>query len=323
MRIVISGGTGFVGRALIQHLLRQNHEVTVLTRSPSRAWSRLGASVVAVDVEDDNALQRAVEGAGAVVNLAGESVVQGRWTEAAKNRIWNSRVTLTKRLVRAVVEAHDKPSVLVSASAVGFYGDTGEEEVDETSKPSTGFLAELCTEWEAAACVAEHHGVRVVRLRLGTVLGHDGGMMRRLLPLFRHRLGGTLGGGEQWMSWIHIDDLVAVVEAALFREDLRGAVNAVSPAPVRNKQFTGVLSRLMGKPAYLPVPASLIRLVFGDGADVLLEGTRAQPRRLLNSSFTFGYPEVEQALADILKKSSSSWVIERPDSAVSVERGGL
>lgn len=297
-RVLVTGATGFVGRSLCLHLAREGWQVVAWSRSPDRARAKLGAGVEVVPVaEGDAELRRALAGVDAVVHLAGENLFGGRWTDARKRLLVESRVDLTKRLVAAMRDSGRAPATLVSTSAVGLYGSRGDEVLTEEAKPADDFLAELCRGWEAAAREAEGLGTRVAILRLGIVLGAEGGALARMLPPFRLGVGGRLGSGEQWMSWIQLDDLLAMFAHAL--EDARwsGAYNAVAPEPVTNAEFTRVLGRQLGRPTILPAPAAALRIALGEAADVLLGSQRAVPRRALEGGFRFCCGDVATALA--------------------------
>jgi hypothetical protein len=244
----------------------------------------------------------AVRAADAIVNLAGEPIADGRWTPLRKERIRESRVSATRTLVDAVVESSSRPSVLVSASAVGFYGSRGDEPLDETSEPGTGFLAGVCQAWEQEAMRAEPLGLRVVRLRIGVVLANDGGALGRMLPLFRVFLGGPLGSGRQWMSWIHRDDVVGLVLAALGSTRLRGAVNATAPQPVTNREFAEALGRALGRPALLRAPALALRLGLGEMADMLLTGQRVFPAAAERGGYRWRFAELGRALRAVTRR---------------------
>jgi len=239
-----------------------------------------------------------------MVHLAGEPIAQ-RWTEAAKKRIYDSRVEGTRRLVNALKAQSDRPGVLVCASAVGIYGSRGDEILTETSAPGTGFLPRLAEDWEQAARTAEALGIRVISLRLGVVLGHGGALAKLLLP-FRLGVGGRLGSGRQWMSWIHIDDLVNLIVFALSNVTLSGAVNAVAPHPVTNAEFTRELARALHRPAIFPVPGFALKLLFGEMASMLLGGQRAIPQAALAAGFQFRYSELGSALAALFGSHSTS-----------------
>lgn len=322
MIVAITGATGFVGTRLTAHLLAAGHEVVALTRSPERAERVLPVRCrsVAWDPEHGRGDASALDGVDAVVNLAGAGVADGRWTARRKDAIVRSRVDTTRRLVDAIaaLPAERRPRVLVSASAIGFYGDRGDEVLSEESAPGTGFLADVCRGWEDAARGAEPHGIRTVRIRIGVVLGREGGALARMLPPFRLGLGGRIGSGDQWMSWIHVDDLVALIAFALERQDVRGVVNAVAPNPVTNAEFTATLGRVLGRPAIVPVPSVALRLALGEMATVLLEGQRVTPAAAQALGFRFGHPELGGALVDVTADPATTlfneqWVPRPPD----------
>lgn len=291
MRITMTGSTGFIGSHVRARLEAGGHELRRISRRNAAGfyvWPSPEAPFPAASLE----------GADAVIHLAGETVAQ-RWTADVKRRIRDSRVLGTQRLVEAIAAKEQRPSVLVCASATGYYGDRGEEVLDETSGPGQGFLAETCVEWENAAAQAEALGVRVVRLRFGMVLGRDGGALAKMLPVFRLCLGGRLGGGQQWMPWIHIEDAVALVEWAL-SQPVSGAYNAVAPAPVRNEEFTRALEGILGRPAKFRVPAWALRAAMGEAAEIALASQRVMPRAALNAGFRHRRPHVADALRALL-----------------------
>ena len=297
MRIFVTGATGFVGRALIPLLQRAGHDVIVWTRSASRARGVLGADV---DVHASNqpfaSLVSLLSRCDAVVNLAGEPIIAGRWTPARRAAIEASRVERTDDLVRAIAAASPRPRVLVSASAVGYYGDRGSELLTERSSPGRDYLAEVCRRWEAAANAAESHGVRVVCLRIGVVLGRDGGALARMLPPFLVGAGGPIGTGRQYFPWIHLRDLVRVIATAIADGRYRGAINAVSPEPVTNRDFASALGRVLRRPSLVPVPALVLRVVFGEAAIVLLASQRVRPETLSALGFEYEFPALDAAL---------------------------
>lgn len=299
MKALITGATGFVGRRLIERL----PQPTVLTRDVLRARRQLGSKIADAVAWDPGRPPPvpALEGVDAVFHLAGEPVAEGRWTAAKKARIRESRVQGTQRLVEAIRQCARPPKVLVSASAVGYYGSRGDAWLDEASPPGHDFLAEVCQEWEREARSAEACGVRVVSIRIGIVLGREGGALARMLLPFRLGLGSPLGSGRQFMPWIHLDDLVRLCCFAVEQPLLRGPVNGVSPNPVTNREFTQTLARVLRRPAFLPpVPAWVLRLALGEFAEVLLASQRVRPAAALNAGFTFQYPELEAALRDLL-----------------------
>jgi uncharacterized protein (TIGR01777 family) len=278
MNIAMTGATGFVGRELAPELRRAGHQV--------RAISLRGP--VAAD---------ALAGCDAVVHLAGEPVAQ-RWTPQARERIMRSRVEGTRRLVEAM-RTHP-PQVFISASAVGYYGSRGDEILTEDAPAGHDFLSQVAAAWEREALAAEPLGVRVLRLRIGMVLGRDGGALAKMLPPFRWGLGGPIGGGRQWVAWIHQADLIALIQFLLGESTLRGAFNAVSPHPVTNAEFTRALAQALHRPAVLPVPAFAVKLLFGDMAQVVLASQRAIPQAAERAGFTFRYPDIYGALRQIL-----------------------
>lgn len=308
MNVLVTGATGFVGRSLTLRLSREGHRVVAVTRSPERARGRLGAEVDLIALGDEAALSSAVSEADAVVNLAGEPIFPGRWSAKRKRALKGSRVGLTESLVGAMREAARRPATLVSASAVGYYGDGGEEVLGESAPMGSGFAAELCRDWEAAADGAAPLGVRVVKVRIGVVLGAEGGALGSMIPPFRAGLGGRIGSGRQYFPWIHLDDLVEIFATALADERYAGVLNATAPEPVSNAEFTKALGRALGRPTLAPVPAAALRVLFGESAAVLLEGQRAVPRRLQDLGFKHAFDSVDGALADIL--SDERCVIE-------------
>jgi uncharacterized protein (TIGR01777 family) len=297
MKIVISGASGLVGSTLLPLLTTGGHQVTRLVRGKEAR----GEAEVSWDPERGILDPAAFDGAGAVVHLAGENIASGRWTETRKQRIRRSRVEGTRLLAAALSRCENPPEVLVSASAVGFYGNRGGEELTEESAPGEGFLAGVCREWEAATEAARDKGVRVVNLRIGIVLSPAGGALRKLLTPFRMGAGGHVGSGRQYMSWIALDDLVYAILHVMTRTSLSGAVNAVSPNPVTNREFTTVLGKVLSRPTLMPVPAMAARLAFGEMAkELLLASQRVKPTRLLKSGFSFRFSELEDALRHLL-----------------------
>jgi len=295
MNILVTGASGFIGSALVSRLTKHGQSVAPLRRISvgSEAGPTWNPQVGQVHLEPAGPLD-------AVVHLAGENIAQ-RWTTAAKARIRASRVDTTRLLCGALARLPQAPRVLVCASATGFYGDRGEELLDERSESGTGFLAEVCQAWEAAADAGRQRGIRVVHLRLGIVLARHGGALARMLPAFRLGLGGRLGTGRQYWSWIALEDLLGVVEFTLLDDRLSGAVNAVSPEAVTNAGFTEVLARAVGRPAVLPLPAFAVKLLFGQmGREALLASARLQPARLLENGFEFRFPQLDAAFKQAL-----------------------
>jgi uncharacterized protein len=299
---VLTGATGLIGPSLISALQAREARVTVLTRDPQRAPTRLrGAGspkpveAVGWDPSREPAPASALAGADVVVNLAGEPIAQ-RWTASAKRTIRDSRVAGTRNLIDGLRACEERPRTLVSASAAGYYGPRGEEPLDEDALPGADFLAELCVAWEAQAAEAGALGMRVVRLRTGVVLAAGGGALRQMLTPFRLGLGGPVAGGRQYMSWIHIDDHVALLLAALEDERFSGPLNATAPEPVSNKQFASTLGRVLRRPAIVPVPALALRALYGEMSSVILTGQRVLPAKALVLGFRFRHPQLREAL---------------------------
>ena len=305
MRVIIAGGTGFIGKALCRDLLLAGHEVAVLTRDASRAVGRVpqGTGVSQWSPERPEGLPQVLSDADAVVNLSGESVAAQRWTAQFKQRLLDSRLNSTRTLVQAICQAEPRPKVLVNASAVGIYGDRGEEELSETSPPGTGFLAELAIRWEQAAEEAREVGVRVVKLRIGVVLGEGGGALEKMLLPFRLFVGGPFGSGRQWFPWVHLDDVTGLTLHALQNEAVDGAVNVVAPGIVRLEEFCRVLGRVIGRPSWLPVPGFALRLIAGELGETLLWSQRVVPQVAMQTGYTFRYPQVEEALRAVLART--------------------
>jgi len=306
MRILITGATGFIGRPLVRTLVADGHEVTALTRSLKPARDALGSGVTVAlwDTRSAKGWGALIDGMDAVINLAGENIAAVRWTESKKQRIIHSRLRAIEALAEAIGEAQQKPRVVIQASAVGIYGSRGDEILDESSGPGTGFMATFNREWERAANVFEQAGTRVVWLRTGLVLGPGGGLLKTLAVPFKLYVGGPLGDGRQYMPWIHLDDEVAAIRFLLGRDDLAGAFNLVGPTPPQGKAFLAALGRALHRPSWLPLPASLARLTLGEMADELvLMSSRAVPKRLLASGFEFRFTELERALADIFSRA--------------------
>src|SRR6267142_2195671 len=276
MKILISGSHGLVGAALIKSLEPEGHEIFRLVRHAPNSRSEIEWSPDRYSI----ALAR-LEGFDAVVHLAGESIAEGRWTDEKKKRIRESRVKGTKLLGDALANLSNPPRTLVSASAIGYYGNRGNEVLTEGSAPGDGFLPEVCVEWEKATALATEKGIRVVNTRFGVILAVNGGALAKMLPPFRLGLGGKIGSGKQWMSWIAIDDVVNGIQFCLEHESLRGPVNFVAPNPVTNAQFTKTLGKVLARPTILPVPAFAVRLLFGEMADaLLLSSQRVEPTKL-------------------------------------------
>ena len=295
MKILIAGASGLVGSALDLKLKAEGAEVTPLVRSAAKSgeieWHPNRGTI------DGPAL----EGFDAVINLAGEGIANGRWTEAKKRRIIDSRVNGTRLLSETIANLSRKPKAFINASAVGFYGSRGDELVDEDSGPGEGFLAGVCRQWELATAPAEQAGIRVVKLRFGVILAKDGGIMGSILGPFKFGLGGKIGSGEQVMSWVAINDVVAAISFILQNESLRGPINVVAPHPVTNEEFTKTLGRVLSRPTFMTMPAFAARLAFGEMADeMMLSSTRVAPKVLEGAGYKFRYPQLGAALEHLL-----------------------
>ena len=316
--ILVTGGTGFIGRRLVSALVAAGHEVTVLTRSSGHGLGlplplRLITSLD--QIPDDARLD-------AIINLAGEPISNGLWTRGKRIRILRSRLRATRDLVALIARLHTRPSVLVSGSAIGWYGLRGDEPLDESAQGLDCFSRRLCVRWERAASAAEGLGVRTVYLRTGLVLAAEGGMLARMLTPFEFGLGGPFGNGRHWMSWIHRDDLVRLIAHAMASPDMAGPVNGVAPTPVTNRAFAAALGRALGRPALLPAPAAPLRLALGDFADeLLLSGQRVLPAAALTSGFRFTYPDVDGALDAIVGRTRIMLAASRQRPADQIERG--
>jgi uncharacterized protein (TIGR01777 family) len=305
MRVLVTGATGFIGRALVPRLQRDGHTVVAWVRSPARARGLLGAAVELVQADTaPDALTRAIEGADAVVNLAGEPLMGGRWTAVRRAAIEESRIAVTAQLVRAMAATKTPPRVFVSGSAVGYYGDRASERLTEESSGADDFLARLCQRWESTAQNVERLGVRVALLRTGVVLGRAGGALAQMLPPFEFGFGGPVGPGTQYLPWIHLHDLVKIIATALVDERYRGPINGVAPEPVTSRTFARALGRALHRPALLPLPALALKAIFGQAASVLLASQRVEPRVLQQLQFVFDFPALDAALQDIVGGAS-------------------
>ncbi|MBK5290622.1 MAG: TIGR01777 family oxidoreductase [Acidobacteriia bacterium] len=299
MRVTVTGASGFIGGELLQQLLAGGHQVRILGRALRKGLPpEVQFSIW--DPEKGSPPIAAIEGADAVIHLAGEPVAQ-RWTEKVKRHIRESRVLGTERLVETVGQCASKPKALVCASAIGYYGDRADETLTESSKPGSGFLPEVCVEWENAALGAEALGVRVATIRTGVVLGKNGGALAKMLPPFKACVGGKIGSGKQWMSWIHLEDLAQLFLFAAESPAVRGAINGSSPVPVTNADFTQALGRALQRPAVLPVPLFALKILFGEMSEILIGSQRALPEAALSAGFTFRHPELAAALQSVVE----------------------
>ncbi len=300
MRVIIAGGSGLIGSALTQYLCAQGHAVVVLSRRPYRVSGLPdGAEVAGWDGSSSEGWEEQVEDADVIVNLAGESIAARRWTYAQKRRLRDSRIQSTNAVAAAIRAAARKPSVLIQASAVGYYGNTGDREVDEQSPAGNDFLADLSQEWERAAAV-EEPGTRLVLLRLGLALSAAGGVLPRVALPFRFFAGGSLGSGQQWAPWIHIDDVTGAIEFLMTSGGVAGPVNLCAPQPARYAAFARAVGGALGRPSFMRVPSWALRLAMGEMADLVVHGQRALPQRLAEAGYEFRYPTLEEALDDLL-----------------------
>ncbi len=297
MKLFVTGGTGFIGAAACRTLVQQGHTLLVLTRAPNQWAAGSGQGIRYLSWESED-WPRAVAEAQGVIHLAGESIAARRWTPSQKQAVRASRVETTRRLVEAIGAHATRPGVFISASAIGYYGARGDEELDETDAPGRGFLPDVCQAWEAEAQRAETLGVRVVRLRIGMVLGPGGGALARMVPPFRLGLGGPLGNGRQWVSWIHRDDVVGLMAWALGCSAIAGPVNATAPHPVRMRVLAQELGRALHRPSWAPAPSPVLRLLLGEMAEIVLTGQRVMPRVALRTGYPFRFPELSRALED-------------------------
>lgn len=301
MHILLTGGTGLIGRALCQHWHRQGHQLTVLSRQPAQVAALCSGASGIAQLDDFTALRLSTP-VDVVVNLAGAGIADRPWSAERRDVLWRSRIQQTETLVDWMTRQAQPVRLLLSASAVGWYGDGGDTPLDESSPPaSQDFGSELCMAWEQAAHRAGQAGSRVAVLRIAPVLAAQGGMLARLLPPFRWGLGGRLGSGQQWMPWIHLQDLVAIFDHLLRHPDSQGIYNACAPEPVRNADFTRTLAQTLNRPALLPAPAWVLRLLLGEMSILLLGGQRLSPQRLQAAGYRWQYPQLDSALQQILK----------------------
>jgi uncharacterized protein (TIGR01777 family) len=297
MKILITGATGLIGTALQKSLRQKGHDLLLASRKEPK-----DSSYIQWDPVNGFAAPERLEGIDAVIHLAGENLSALRWTDEKKKAIRDSRVLGTRNIVDTISDLKDRPRVLIAASATGFYGDRGDEELTETSKPGKNFLAEVCREWESEARRAEDSGVRTVLLRTGIVLSKEGGALGTMLMPFKLGLGGVVGDGKQWMSWVSLADHIEVINFALENENIRGAVNSVSPNPVTNKEFASVMGEVLYRPTFIPVPEFAVHLMFGEmGEALLLDSTRVTPKRLTDAGFKFKFPELKKAIENAVK----------------------
>jgi uncharacterized protein len=305
MNVAVTGATGFVGSRLVERLHAEGHHILALVRSPDKLWQQFpkpkypNLTAVTYTPKTAGEWQKAIAGCDGVVNLAGEPLAADRWTAERKAEILASRQVGTRRLVEAIAAADPRPSVLINASAIGYYGVSETAEFDETSSPGTDFLAEVCQAWEAEAQPVKDLGTRLVILRLGIVLGM-GGAIAKMLPPFMLYAGGPIGSGRQWFSWVHRDDLVDLILQALTQPQFEGVLNATAPQPVRMKELSQVMGKVLNRPSWMPVPEFVLEMLLGEAAQVVLQGQQVLPKRTQSVGFQFQYPNLEPALRQFL-----------------------
>jgi len=300
MKILVTGGTGFVGTQLTSRLIQDNHEVTILSRSAKRSGEiPSGISYLQGDPTQKGPWQEAIKNHDAAIKLAGASIF-AKWTEEHKKAIRESRVSTTRNIVEGIPSRSQKQFTFFSTSAVGYYGFCGDEELTEESPHGDDFLARIASEWEGEALKAKEKGARVVITRFGIVMGEKGGALGQMIPLFKKYIGGPIGSGRQWFSWVHIKDLAEAFSFLLKYPEISGPVNVCSPNPVRNKDLAKALGRAFHRPSFMPAPGFMIKLVLGEFGSVILEGQRVIPKRLLESGFAFKYPEIDKALQEVV-----------------------
>lgn len=304
MKIAITGATGFVGSRLVERLNQGEHQILVFTRNPDKAKKVFPSSafpkveIVQYSPKQSGDWQKAIDGCDAVINLAGEPISE-RWTPQHKQEILESRKIGTQKIVEAIKQAEVKPQVLISGSAIGYYGTSETASFDENSSPGNDFLAEVCKAWEAEAQKVQEAGVRLVIVRVGIVLG-NGGALGKMIGPFKMFAGGPIGTGRQWFSWIHREDLVNLIITALDKANMAGVYNATAPNPVRMAQFCQILGEVMNRPSWLPVPEFVLELLLGDGAKVVLEGQQVLPKQTQQLGFQYQYPELRSALKEVI-----------------------
>ena len=301
MKVLVTGATGFVGKILVRQLVQADHEVVILTRNIANAALNLGSKnckyFLWADTNEAPPIE-AFANIDGIINLLGESIAEKKWDEEQKRKIHDSRINGTAQLVKAVSTLSKKPKVFVSTSAVGIYGNRDAEDVTENSSEGNDFLAKVCKDWETEAMKAEPYVGRVAIIRVGVVLGRNGGALKKMLPIFKLGGGGPLGSGRQYMSWIHVEDLAAMYVEALKNDNIKGPYNGTAPYPATNKEFTKALGRALRRPAFAPAPAFMMKLVFGEMSQILLEGQKVLPVKFKDQKFRYRYPTLEMALKE-------------------------
>ncbi|MDH5201864.1 MAG: TIGR01777 family oxidoreductase [Nitrospirota bacterium] len=303
MKILILGSTGFIGKNLCKELLSSGHNVVVFTSNHAKAQSLFGKNVEITEWIGYTPFMPSstLQNVSAVINLAGESIGTHRWTKSVKEKIVQSRMKTTQAVVNAIKDNILSPKILVNASAVGFYGPRNDEEVTESSPAGGGFLAEVCKAWESEAYKAESYGTQVVTVRIGVVLGNEGALVRMMIP-FQYYIGGPIGTGNQWLSWIHIHDLVKIFKFIIEKGTVSGSVNATAPQPVRMKDFCEILGKVMSRPSWVRVPEFVLKIALGEMADMLFNGQRVLPKKMIDAGFEFRFPTLHKALEEIIQR---------------------
>jgi uncharacterized protein (TIGR01777 family) len=301
MKVVITGATGFVGQVIVKQLLEAGDEVVVLTRNVAKAAITLGSACKYFQWNDSESLPplEALDGADGIINLMGETISE-RWDENQKKKIYNSRINGTKKLVEALEKLQHAPKSFISTSAIGIYGNRGPEDLNESSTLADDFLAKVCKDWENEANKARNYGARVAIIRVGIVLGKGGGALAKMIPIFKLGGGGPLGSGNQYMSWIHVEDLASMYIEALKNTSIKGVLNGTAPYPASNREFTKVLGKAVKRPAFLPAPAFAIKIAFGEMSQILLEGQKVLPVKFKEAKFKFRFPTLEMAIKESL-----------------------
>ena len=298
-RLLITGGSGFIGTRLVPVLIARGYEVMVLTRDPKKTARHFHHSVLTTQQLDN--LDKS-EGFDVVINLAGQGITDKRWSQKIKHQLRDSRIITTQKLIHFLQNIEEKPELLISGSAIGYYGSQGDDLVDEQHPGDNSFASTLCSGWEHEAQQAEALGIRTCYLRTGIVLGKKGGALSKMLPAFKLGFGGVMGDGRQWMSWIHIDDLIGIILFVINHKTISGAVNSTAPKPVTNKDFTSILAQILKRPALLPMPDFVLRLMLGEMAEeLLLSGQRVMPEKMLGAGYDFQYTELRDALFDVVR----------------------
>jgi len=298
MKILITGGTGFIGRALCRFLLKKNHHLTVLSRrTPQKVSALCGKTVESIKNLGQLTTSDSFD---AIINLAGEGIADARWSQSRKHQLLDSRIKTTRQLINYIKHANHKPKVLISGSATGYYGNSGSTLLTEESLPHEEFSHHLCALWESTAFEAEKFGIRTCIIRTGIVMGDNGGFLKRMLPPFKLGLGGPMGSGKQWMSWIHRTDLIAIIDKLLESATLQGVFNASAPEPVTNSEFSKTLGQVLHRPTFIPIPEFVLKILFGEMSILLLGGQRVIPKQLDKAGFVFKFDSLRKALTDVI-----------------------